>query len=276
MFLGFGNTDAWQSFERDFPVFIEKSALLFQTFNKVFHRKIEHSAPKVDKVVFHLGLLCREDFKEILLLCANGYGMGGLKILRGLYERAVTADYLSTHPDEADNFLDYFYIHRRKENNHLKNIYGRDYFSRDEADYIEQEYQRVKDKFQETLCKKCGTTKPQMSWTRLDTASMAKAADSALDGWYYDCYFLPTLQAHTTMPGILSRLKPIEEKGLSFSSKAQGDEVKNVIIRSHVIMLNILDSQNEHFSLQLYDELWERAKDFDEAWPDLKSSDAAE
>lgn len=277
MFVGFGNSDKWQSFEKSYPIFIEKTAPLFQTFGKVFTRKVESSAPDADRVVFHLGMLCLEDFKEILLICANGYGIGGLKLLRGLYEKAVTADYLSAHPNEAGKFLDYFFVHMRKNLNHLRNIYGRDFLPKDEADYIEQGYERVKDKFQEPLCKNCGTTKPQMSWTKLDTASMAKAADSTLAGWYYDCYFLPTLEAHTTMPAILGRLKLEEEKGFSyFSNESQGAEVRKVLIRSHLIMLTILNRQNEHFKLQLDEELWERANDFDGAWPELKKDDSAD
>ena len=46
----------------------------------------------IDRVLFWLGNVCREDFSEILLLAANGYGIGALKLFRGLYERVVTLD----------------------------------------------------------------------------------------------------------------------------------------------------------------------------------------
>jgi hypothetical protein len=39
---------------------------------------------------------------EILLLSANGYGIGAQKLVRGMYERAVTARYLSP-PDTCTN-----------------------------------------------------------------------------------------------------------------------------------------------------------------------------
>src|SRR5437660_9185304 len=121
MFVGFGLPAEWEKFQESYPVFVEKIPLLFETFKKVFSRKITSSTPSVDKLVFHIGMLCLEDFKEILVLCANGFGVGGQKILRGLYEKTVHADYLSTHPDEADKFLDYFWVHMKKDLNHLKN-----------------------------------------------------------------------------------------------------------------------------------------------------------
>jgi hypothetical protein len=267
MFIGFGNEDELKHFAESHQTFIQKINPLFDTFHKVFTRKIDASAPNSDKVVFHLGLLCVEDFKELLLLCSNGYGIGGLKIIRGLYEKAVTADYLSSSPDQAETFLDYFWVHMRKQINHQKKVYKGHILTPEEVSDIENEYSRVKENFQEVLCKKCGTTKPQMSWTKLNTEAMALAANSPLGGMYYSCYFLPTLQTHTTVPAIFERLRPLEKEfGAYFSGDPQRDEAVRVLRNAHLIMLMVLDSQNEHFNLGLEDELWERAADLDSCW----------
>ena len=196
------------------------------------------------------------------------------RILRSLFEKAVTADYLSAHPDEAENFLDYSWVHIRKTVNHQRNVYKRNLLPAEEIDEINQEYEKVKDKFQEPLCKKCGTTKPQMSWSRLDIGSMARAANSPLQSLYYFCYLLPTLQSHTTMPAIFEGLKIEGEEGhVYLSIDPQREEAKNALQRSHLIMLNVLNRQNEHFDLGIDEELWERAKDLDESWPDLNKDD---
>jgi hypothetical protein len=268
MFIGFGNKKEWQYVEETYPVFVQKVPLLFRTAKKLFDREIRGDAPVVDKVVFHLGFLCFEDFREILLLCANGYGIGGSRILRSLFEKAVTADYLSTHPDEAENFLDYSWVHIRKTINHQRNVYKRDLLPAEEIEEINREYEKVKDKFQEPSCKKCGTTKPQMSWTKLDVGSMARAANSPLQSLYYFCYFLPTLQSHTTMPAIFERLVEGDEGHVYLSIEPQREDAKNALERSHLIMLNVLNRQNEHFKLGIDEELWERAKDLEESWPD--------
>jgi hypothetical protein len=51
-----------------------------------------------DRTVFVLGRLCMEDFFEIIQLAGNGYGFGALKLVRSLYERAVTMAFLSGQP----------------------------------------------------------------------------------------------------------------------------------------------------------------------------------
>ena len=131
MFIGFGNIPEWNAFEESYPVFVEKIPFLFHTCQKVFRRKVSGSSASADKIVFHLGMLCVEDFKEILLLCANGLGIGGQKILRGLYEKTINADYLSSRPEEADKFLDYFWVHTKKDLNHLRNVYKETFTNRD-------------------------------------------------------------------------------------------------------------------------------------------------
>jgi hypothetical protein len=46
------------------------------------------------KLWFDMGHSCPGDFREIAFLGVNGYGRGASKVLRGLYERAVTLAYL--------------------------------------------------------------------------------------------------------------------------------------------------------------------------------------
>jgi hypothetical protein len=47
-----------------------------------------------DRVVFYLGRVAADDFSELLILSGNGYGIGALKVLRGMYERVVTAAFI--------------------------------------------------------------------------------------------------------------------------------------------------------------------------------------
>lgn len=75
-----------------------------------------------DRVGFYLGRICVEDFREIFLLAGNGHGIGALKILRGVYERAVTAPYILANPDEADAFLEYDKVHKHKAYMHARKL----------------------------------------------------------------------------------------------------------------------------------------------------------
>jgi hypothetical protein len=40
----------------------------------------------IDKFVYFYGNLVAEDFMEIFLMAANGYGYGAMKLLRSMYE----------------------------------------------------------------------------------------------------------------------------------------------------------------------------------------------
>ncbi|MDA2926548.1 hypothetical protein MYX78_04830 [Acidobacteria bacterium AH-259-G07] len=84
----FGFQEEWNRFKERHGLFFERFHHLGSTLDKIFIRELSGPEP-VDKVVFYLGRVCCEDFMEILLLCSNGYGIGGLKLLRGMYERTV-------------------------------------------------------------------------------------------------------------------------------------------------------------------------------------------
>ena len=107
----------WDNFFKLHPGWAGSYKAIHSTLEKIFIREFrpENAA---DKVVFFTGRLCVEDFNEIFLLCANGYGFGALKILRGLYERTVTAGYISKNPQEAELFLEYHFVHKGKMLNH--------------------------------------------------------------------------------------------------------------------------------------------------------------
>jgi hypothetical protein len=112
--ITFGLPDEWNVFSKQHPILIEKLPLLFETLNKIFVRQVPTSN-SADRVIFFLGRICFEDFMEILLLCGNGYGIGGMKLLRGLYERATTIGYIAKNPRKADQFLEYHHVHLGKQ-----------------------------------------------------------------------------------------------------------------------------------------------------------------
>lgn len=106
MKLGFGNYRAWKWFNEQFPCFVEKHAALEALRDKIFVGKFQptHHA---DYIIFGLGRVCVEDFEQILNLCGNGFGIGAMQMVRGMYERQVTAAFISRYPDEVDKFTAY-------------------------------------------------------------------------------------------------------------------------------------------------------------------------
>ena len=219
-----------------------------------------------DKVVFFVGRLCVEDFNEVFLLSANGCGFGALKILRGLYERAVTLAFMSKHPDQADMFLEYHYIHQGKMLTHAKPLLDktRDQIPYEEVRAAEELYKTYKAKFREPLCKKCNTYRTRFSWSLLDLASMAR--DVGMEGLYFAAYYFPTLQSHATASSIINRLEMKTDGHLGFDPEPQRDWCDRALVAAHNVIIHVLLTQNAYFELVLDDEIQQRMNDFSEIW----------
>jgi hypothetical protein len=246
--------------------FMQKLQPLTDTLHKVFIREAQTVHP-ADRVVFFLGRLCVEDFMEILLLCGNGYGIGGLKLLRSLYEGAVTAGYIAENPAEAETFLDYYPIERRRYLNHAKMIPNTsNLFPPGGVQEIESSYKKVRDKFRVPLCKKCGTTKLQPSWSKLDLKSMALKVTEGLENLYLLWYYEPTLHAHPTVSAVVERMIKRNDDGCSFNEGPQRDHADKAVMGAHHIILYVLLVQNRHFKLNLDEEIGERFADFKAVW----------
>ena len=104
----FLNEAEWKSFSDRNQEFLRLFPNLVKAMNIAFIRK--QTGPSIDVVILSLGRLCLEEFMEILLLCGHGYGIAATRSIRGMYERAVTAEYLHKNPDEVDAFLNYHHI----------------------------------------------------------------------------------------------------------------------------------------------------------------------
>ncbi|MBU2578210.1 hypothetical protein KKA69_05305 [Patescibacteria group bacterium] len=266
-----GFPQEWKAFYSRHPLWAEKCKLLISSLSKVFIREFSIRSP-ADKVVFFLGRLCVEDFNEAFLLCANGYGFGGLKIVRGLYERAITGGYIAKYPKGADSFLEYHFIHKGKMLNHAKNFPGiNEQIPKDEIEETNRLYSEFKAKFKEPLCKKCGTFRTQFSWSKLDTASMAQ--EIGLEALYFPGYFYPTLQTHATPSSLMARLIVHDDVNASFDERAQQDWADRALIVAHNIIIRVLMVQNSYFKLQIDKEIEERKNDFVSIWGRQKAFD---
>jgi hypothetical protein len=135
----------------------------------------------VDRVIYYLGYIVWEDFNEILLLSANGMESGAKKILRGMFERTVTANYLLRHPDEAQLFWNYAWVDQHRFAAELDKEFP-DVFSKDVLEEIETKYREVEEDFQIPVCRackvkdceECRRTRTNYTWSKKDIIAMAK------------------------------------------------------------------------------------------------------
>jgi hypothetical protein len=261
----FGHANEWTEFAKANPVFLERLPNLRTALDIAFNRT-GFTTEAIDELVFFSGRLCVEDFMEILLLSGNGYGVGAMKILRGMYERAVTAQYLHLHPEEEEAFFDFDWVSLHRLTKAIEGTMGKNVLPEDKLREVETNYRNVKDQFMVTECKKCGTKRLNHTWCRLDFVSMANAAGK-IGQSIVPAYYLPMRHAHSTVGAIMDRLEQSAAGGLAFDAGSQRVWVRDALKAAHGVLLNVLELQGERFKLaSLDDPLQKCVEDFREIW----------
>jgi hypothetical protein len=226
---------------------------LMDAATQVFARAMESEHPH-ERLAFMLGRHVPEDFNEIFLLAANGYGIGAVKLLRPMYERVVTMMFLIRNPEKAQDFFDWVLVEKQKTLNHLKDE-GDDptnYLTAEEIEQVKAEYEHVRHKF----------PKKAHSWINLDLKSMARTV--GVGRMYLGLCHWPTLQVHTTLIGMTARMEITAEGGVSFKIGAQRKEADLALLGAHFCLLLALDSHVRHFGLAV--DLAPRFGDYKTYW----------
>ncbi len=270
--MEFGNYDNWQWFNEQFPCFVKIHPALQALRDRLFVGKFE-ARHHADYIIFGLGRVCVEDFEQIVNLCGNGFGIGAMQMLRSMYERQVTAAFISKYPDEVDAFTGYDAIHTRKLVEQFKEVYKNEpailssIVSEEEQAKIEEQYEAVKGRFMKTKCKKCKTQELMFSWHKLDAGAMAgKGHQPALKDLYPYSYFLPLLMAHSTFKSVEARVVFKEDGSFSFESDGQRKAIKKGLVFGHHLLLHVFDLQNKHFNLGIDNDLEKCERDYLECW----------
>jgi hypothetical protein len=241
----FGFQEEWEDFSDRNPVFLERFSNLQHAMDLVLF-DLENLGEPIDRVVAGLGQVCCEDFNEILICSGNGYGLAAQKLLRGLYERAVTLDYLHKNPLEVDDYLDFHLISRLKLMNVCNATLGPDTFPADVIAEAQEECKSVRNKFEVETCPECKTTRTNHTWNKLDFVAMAHK--TAFKSALVDGYYLPLTQAHATVGSLFARLK-VKGENISFNADAQRGIADKALGFAHAFLLTVLEIENEHFTI---------------------------
>ena len=147
----FGFPEEWTEFANRRTEFLRRWPNLEKAAGAAFDRT-ERDTQLWRRVIYFQGRLVYEEFLEILLLCGNAYGIGAQrKILWGMYERAVTTRYLSTHNDKVDDYLAFHRVTDYKLLQSARTTLKTTVFQKEKADRIEQEYKTVREIYGDRL-----------------------------------------------------------------------------------------------------------------------------
>ena len=264
-----GYPDQWRDFQQRNAKFLARLGNLTTALNLAFIRTFGSTGPE-ERTIFTMGRLCSEEFFEIALLAANGYGYGALKLLRSLYERAVTMAYLSDNPTETDAFLNYHAVAQYKLMHALKEGFGADVLPPHIVEQTEREYAKVKKDYM-VACPKCGAQRVNHTWSKLDLVSMAKK--TVFGKLVVLGYVVPMSHTHSTVHALLSRLEETDNGGMGFNPDPQPKKADQALMTAHNIILGVIETQKKFFGLeQLEGALQICLQDFEDIWAKTKEN----
>lgn len=268
---GIGSPQEEADFLARHAEFFKRFPNLQKAIDIAFERTITSKGP-VDPLIFYLGMRAVDDFLSIMLLASRGFGLSATALLRGMYERVVTAHYIHENPDEAMAFAEFDFVQRRKAAIAIKESLGFSPENEQQMQELEKNYQRVKAAYEITVCEKCGTKRVGPSWNKLDFVSLVKTLPSRVKDLVVPAYYMTLLQAHSTLQSISALLEETPQ-GLVFrkSHREEGDRSFRL---AQILVLQVLNTQFEHFKLEALDQPLNVAiKDHFEIWKIGKASE---
>ena len=102
----------WTKFREEHPLFAEIYGETLQTATDlVLDSAEDESIP--NRVVSELAWTATQEADDILVLCSQDRPWGGLRLLRGLFERTVTLKYLVQNTEQIEAFIEYDAVDRK-------------------------------------------------------------------------------------------------------------------------------------------------------------------
>jgi hypothetical protein len=249
MTFEFGETVESKAFAERHPKFIPAFMSLMDVGNKCFGRLIRPTN-RLEDIGFWLGHTCRDDFLEVTFLAVNGHGFAASKILRGLFERAVTLAYLLKHPHKVERFVRYGAIQEHRGMVSALKLVSIEEFDKamgsgNSAADIQQRYEQIKSEFETYRCSTCKKTKMvQPSWD-IDLASMTQDVGEPYVYCYMGSYTIPNFHVHATLASAL------QGEDIDTAPAKQRNEGEFALVNATILLLAVARSENALFALNL-------------------------
>ena len=241
-----------------FPELCSTFPLLVEVVTRSFDRAFRCIGPQ-PLAVYGLGRQCVEDFLEIVCLCENNLPSGSQKLLRGLFERTVTADGLAEESDQAQRFADFYNVSADRILRRATGAFGS--ISAFDGLLDECRVQEARSKFKIAKCKTCGLS-PPLNWSTKSLDALAREFQQrvaarlqpgellqAEGSFYLGGADLTNPEIHASMASIYGRLRRTSEEDTFTLVQHQNDLAP---LQLGILFLVLaLETQNRFFQLGL-------------------------
>lgn len=251
----FGQSDKAEAFFDRHPKFWEAFDRMMTVSNKCFGRRCDYTN-QAEALMFSLGQTCREDFLEIVFLAVHGFSTGATKLLRGLYERAVTHAYIIQHPEKVMQFIRFGAIqeYRVMKGALEAGVSEKDFNERmtpeNSIEKITERRNQVKEEFKVKECDVCGMEAPP-SWDKQSIGAMARKAGDLYKALYLGGYAMTNLHIHATFTSAVY----LEDTDKKTAEAIREREAHANIGQAFALLYLVLKEQNGLFNLGLEQDL---------------------
>jgi hypothetical protein len=180
--ISFGNIQFWPEVVDRHPQFFKRIGRLQEAVRSVVDPAYE-ALDGNQRLQMNLLMLVATGVGEVVTLVGNGMGQGAIKIVRGVIENAINAEYIRRFPDQGEKYMEWHWVELHKLYAYMKesspeslNEIPSEKIASDEA-----QYQRVREMFRYKAANPDGTerTIKQDGWCRDNLFQSAEKTDMA-------------------------------------------------------------------------------------------------
>jgi hypothetical protein len=236
----FGNKDFWPEVVKRHPEFFHRIGRLQQAVRNIADPAYE-GLDGSQRLQMNLLILVATGVWEVVTLVGNGMGHGAMKIVRGVVENAINAEYLRQFPDQVEKYMEWHWVELHKLYVYMQETSPESLkeISAEKMASDEAEYERVKGLFQYKVVNADGTEKTlrQETWCRDNLFQRAEKVNLAPS---YRTIMLPANQIlHGSIGGWIRELD-VESGRVEFPPTHKwGGEA---LIAAHVALLQAIET----------------------------------
>lgn len=265
----FGNKEFWPEVVKKHPEFFQRIGRLQEAVRNLVDPAYE-ALDGSQRLQMNLLILVATGMWEVVILVGNGMGHGAMKIVRGVVENAINAEYLRQFPDQVEKYMEWHWVELHKlyvymqetSPDSLKEI-PPEKMASDEA-----EYQRVKGLFQYKVSNPDGTEKTlkQDTWCRDNLFQRAEKVNLAES---YRTVMPPANQIlHGSIGGWIRELDQESGRVEFPPTHKWGGEA---LIAAHMALLQAVETVGESLGVTSNPAIETLKQDFGAIWTDEPS-----
>jgi uncharacterized protein DUF5677 len=105
--VSFGFEDFWPQASKEYADVFHVIARLIAVVNEALEAAEKKRSGLLELSVISLVRATGFAMNDVLILCGNGSGISAMKIVRGMFETSILAEYLRRNPNEISDYVDF-------------------------------------------------------------------------------------------------------------------------------------------------------------------------